>query len=55
MTDSKSPSGSPSRQHSKELLLALYTTMVRIQESDKAIQRALSAGELQFQIGRAHV
>lgn len=49
MTDSKSPSGSPSRQHSKELLLALYTTMVRIQESDKAIQRALSAGELQFQ------
>lgn len=33
----------------RELLLRLYTTMVRISESDKAIQRGLSAGEIQFQ------
>ena len=33
----------------RELCLALYTTMVRISAADKAIQRGLSAGELQFQ------
>lgn len=33
----------------RELMLRLYTTMVRINEADKAIQRGLSAGELQFQ------
>jgi pyruvate/2-oxoglutarate/acetoin dehydrogenase E1 component/TPP-dependent pyruvate/acetoin dehydrogenase alpha subunit len=33
----------------RELMLQLYTTMVRINEADKAIQRGLSAGELQFQ------
>ena len=32
-----------------ELMLRIYTTMVRISEADKAIQRGLSAGELQFQ------
>lgn len=32
-----------------ELMLRIYTTMVRINEADKAIQRGLSAGELQFQ------
>jgi 2-oxoisovalerate dehydrogenase E1 component len=31
------------------LMMQLYTTMVRIHEADKAIQRGLSAGELQFQ------
>jgi 2-oxoisovalerate dehydrogenase E1 component len=34
---------------SRELMLGFYTTMVRINEADKAIQRSLSAGELQFQ------
>lgn len=33
----------------RETLLQLYTTMVRIRECDRAIQRGLSAGELQFQ------
>lgn len=33
----------------RDLLVRLYTTMVRIHESDRAIQRGLSAGELQFQ------
>lgn len=33
----------------RELLMRFYTTMARIHESDKAIQRGLSAGELQFQ------
>lgn len=33
----------------RALLLGMYTTMVRIAESDRMIQRALSAGELQFQ------
>jgi 2-oxoisovalerate dehydrogenase E1 component len=33
----------------RDLLIRLYTTMVRINESDKAIQRGLSAGEIQFQ------
>lgn len=33
----------------RELKLALYRTMVRISAADKAIQRGLSAGELQFQ------
>ena len=32
-----------------QLKLDLYATMVRIRQSDMAIQRALSAGELQFQ------
>ena len=31
------------------LMLGFYTTMVRIAEADKAIQRGLSAGDLQFQ------
>jgi pyruvate/2-oxoglutarate/acetoin dehydrogenase E1 component/TPP-dependent pyruvate/acetoin dehydrogenase alpha subunit len=30
-------------------MLAFYETMLRIQEADRAIQRGLSAGELQFQ------
>jgi pyruvate/2-oxoglutarate/acetoin dehydrogenase E1 component/TPP-dependent pyruvate/acetoin dehydrogenase alpha subunit len=34
---------------SRELMLQLYSTMVRINEADKAIQRGLSAGEIQFQ------
>lgn len=33
----------------RELHLSLYTTMARISAADKAIQRGLSAGELQFQ------
>ncbi len=33
----------------RDLVLGIYTTMVRIAEADKAIQRSLSAGELQFQ------
>jgi pyruvate/2-oxoglutarate/acetoin dehydrogenase E1 component/TPP-dependent pyruvate/acetoin dehydrogenase alpha subunit len=33
----------------RELCLALYTTMARISAADKAIQRGLSAGDLQFQ------
>ncbi len=33
----------------RDVLVGLYTTMVRINEADKAIQRGLSAGELQFQ------
>jgi len=33
----------------RELFLSLYTTMARISAADKAIQRGLSAGELQFQ------
>ncbi len=32
-----------------QLMLGFYKTMVRIAEADKAIQRGLSAGELQFQ------
>jgi 2-oxoisovalerate dehydrogenase E1 component len=32
-----------------ELSLRLYETMARIAEADRAVQRALSAGELQFQ------
>jgi pyruvate/2-oxoglutarate/acetoin dehydrogenase E1 component/TPP-dependent pyruvate/acetoin dehydrogenase alpha subunit len=34
---------------SNEAMLALYTTMVRIAESDKAVIRGLSAGEIMFQ------
>jgi len=34
---------------SGELLRQIFTTMVRIHEADNAIQRGLSAGELQFQ------
>mgnify|MGYP002781027560 CR=1 FL=1 len=33
----------------RDLMLGLYSTMVRIHEADRAIQRGLSAGELQFQ------
>ncbi len=33
----------------RELALQIYATMARIAEADKAIQRSLSAGELQFQ------
>lgn len=33
----------------RALLVGMYTTMVRIAESDSMIQRALNAGELQFQ------
>ena len=32
-----------------EAMLALYRTMVRINESDKAVTRGLSAGEIMFQ------
>ena len=35
--------------YSGDFLLGLYKTMVRIAESDKAVQRGLSAGELMFQ------
>ncbi len=34
---------------STDFLLGLYRTMVRIAETDKAVQRGLSAGEIQFQ------
>ncbi len=33
----------------RDLMVGFYTTMVRINEADRAIQRGLSAGELQFQ------
>lgn len=42
-------SNKASVQLDRELWVSIYTTMLRIHESDKAIQRALSAGELQFQ------
>ena len=35
--------------HSSDVLIGLYRTMLRINESDRAVQRGLSAGELQFQ------
>lgn len=37
------------RPADRDLLLGIYATMVRIADADKAIQRSLSAGELQFQ------
>lgn len=37
------------RPADRDLLVGIYTTMSRIAEADKAIQRSLSAGELQFQ------
>jgi TPP-dependent pyruvate/acetoin dehydrogenase alpha subunit len=39
----------PATSADHELMLRIYATMVRINEADKAIQRGLSAGELQFQ------
>jgi pyruvate/2-oxoglutarate/acetoin dehydrogenase E1 component/TPP-dependent pyruvate/acetoin dehydrogenase alpha subunit len=36
-------------KNDRKLCLSLYTTMARISAADKAIQRGLSAGELQFQ------
>jgi pyruvate/2-oxoglutarate/acetoin dehydrogenase E1 component/TPP-dependent pyruvate/acetoin dehydrogenase alpha subunit len=39
----------PAHDADRDLLLRFYRTMVRINEADKAIQRGLSAGELQFQ------
>ncbi|MDH5256102.1 MAG: thiamine pyrophosphate-dependent dehydrogenase E1 component subunit alpha, partial [Gammaproteobacteria bacterium] len=37
------------RPADRDLVAGIYTTMARIAEADKAIQRSLSAGELQFQ------
>lgn len=39
----------PTMNADHDLMLRIYTTMIRINEADKAIQRGLSAGELQFQ------
>ncbi len=39
----------PTIHPNRDLQIRLYATMVRINAADKAIQRALSAGELQFQ------
>lgn len=39
----------PTQSPDRDLMIRFYTTMARINEADRAIQRALSAGEIQFQ------